>query len=613
MRKVGIIYIFITTSVLKATSPHLPPLYETSFHVVGNPVVDSIFTLTLKVIPQKDSIFTYVDIYTPPEVKIINGFSRWSGILSLNDTAYISLNLKITKQGRYNIFAYVYPEKHEEGYLCHFVENFYIWSTDTMSKYGEVPPESFFYELEVDTTPFYYPLGYTITVKGLIRYYNKDREAGNSNPIGWEPFPEVKVWIESKLPQTGVWHKVAEGHADENGNYSIPAINVSQDCRVKVKTSNYAVNLKNADHFLPIKEFNVTQNGTYYVNVDIDQSQAEWAGLMRNIRDAWVWSGIYFGVQRPQVDAYYKYDYNRGYYEYWNDKIFSGDVWDYRAEGFWMGHQICAHEYGHAFMYWAYGWSFPTYDFPSWEICDVEDRDFVWVEGWAEFYGAATTSWCAQRDYADFIHEWERFYAFRKWFNPIVPYLVGCEYNNNDGTKVIGAIAQLLFDLYDTPSFPITDRQYDDEGHTGPTVRIYNAFLNCDSIQDFLYNWEQLGYPDISEIVNVDFYWIKPPAPSNLHYSVTENSVTLYWNDNSEREGKFIIWKKREGSYTWEKIELSPNTSHYVDEGLEFNTTYYYKIAALTCDTSEWAGPIQVTTSVLNKPNKPLSNLLLPL
>ncbi|WP_051963008.1 fibronectin type III domain-containing protein [Mesoaciditoga lauensis] len=89
------------------------------------------------------------------------------------------------------------------------------------------------------------------------------------------------------------------------------------------------------------------------------------------------------------------------------------------------------------------------------------------------------------------------------------------------------------------------------------------------------------GYSNFSNVISQKTKDVSPIAPSNLYVSsYSTNTITLSWNDNSNNETGFEIWRSLDG-YSFSKIkDLSANTTSYTDIGLSPDTTYYYKVRA---------------------------------
>ncbi|MFN2516045.1 MAG: fibronectin type III domain-containing protein [Pyrinomonadaceae bacterium] len=72
---------------------------------------------------------------------------------------------------------------------------------------------------------------------------------------------------------------------------------------------------------------------------------------------------------------------------------------------------------------------------------------------------------------------------------------------------------------------------------------------------------------------------VKPAAPSNLvATALSSNQVKLTWNDNSNNENAFKLYRSLDGVSFTEIAKPSVNTTSYIDAGLSAGTTYYYRI-----------------------------------
>jgi len=87
-----------------------------------------------------------------------------------------------------------------------------------------------------------------------------------------------------------------------------------------------------------------------------------------------------------------------------------------------------------------------------------------------------------------------------------------------------------------------------------------------------------------------------PAAPTNLRSSsVTKNSITLSWNDNSSNETRFQL--ERCLGDACQSFTFDPNVTTYRDSGLARRTTYEYKVNASNGGgTSDWSNTLSVKT-----------------
>jgi subtilisin family serine protease len=90
-------------------------------------------------------------------------------------------------------------------------------------------------------------------------------------------------------------------------------------------------------------------------------------------------------------------------------------------------------------------------------------------------------------------------------------------------------------------------------------------------------------------------------APSNLSAEVTEQTVTLVWQDNSNNESAFVIERamKVRGKYTFEVVAEQPSDStSFIDENLELGT-YQYRVTARNAYDSSSTDAILVKVEIL--------------
>ncbi len=100
-------------------------------------------------------------------------------------------------------------------------------------------------------------------------------------------------------------------------------------------------------------------------------------------------------------------------------------------------------------------------------------------------------------------------------------------------------------------------------------------------------------------------------APTNLRGEALGASVVhLTWNDNSTRENGYLVERKNlsAGTDYAQVTVLPPNTIEYIDEGLEKNTTYQYRVAAILPSSFAYSNETTVTTG--SRDITPPSNLV---
>jgi titin len=84
-----------------------------------------------------------------------------------------------------------------------------------------------------------------------------------------------------------------------------------------------------------------------------------------------------------------------------------------------------------------------------------------------------------------------------------------------------------------------------------------------------------------------------PAAPSNLRFTnITENAISIAWNDNSTNEAGFVIQGSLAGITYTQLATTGAGVTNYTSSGLSSGTTYYFRVAAFGDGaTSSFAGP----------------------
>jgi endonuclease/exonuclease/phosphatase family metal-dependent hydrolase len=88
-------------------------------------------------------------------------------------------------------------------------------------------------------------------------------------------------------------------------------------------------------------------------------------------------------------------------------------------------------------------------------------------------------------------------------------------------------------------------------------------------------------------------------TPTNLKlYLVNSGTVRITWEDRSTRETGYLVQRRKDSDYEFTNLNsLMANTELYLDENLEQNTKYYYRVAAILADTlSQWSNVRSIIT-----------------
>ncbi len=89
-----------------------------------------------------------------------------------------------------------------------------------------------------------------------------------------------------------------------------------------------------------------------------------------------------------------------------------------------------------------------------------------------------------------------------------------------------------------------------------------------------------------------------PNGPSNLiATAVSSTRINLTWQDNSNNETEFQIWRKGAGGTFRKLVTVNANVTSYADTGLTPATTYKYKVRAKNAAGHSLFSNIATTTT----------------
>ncbi|MGL4610965.1 MAG: fibronectin type III domain-containing protein [Trueperaceae bacterium] len=98
-------------------------------------------------------------------------------------------------------------------------------------------------------------------------------------------------------------------------------------------------------------------------------------------------------------------------------------------------------------------------------------------------------------------------------------------------------------------------------------------------------------------------------APSDLNAVVSDTAITLSWQDNSDDEDGFLVYRKFETdtSFPLQPFASPPaDTISYLDTDVRAGTTYHYKVLAFTTDrVSAESNIVKVNTPPASTPSNP--------
>lgn len=171
------------------------------------------------------------------------------------------------------------------------------------------------------------------------------------------------------------------------------------------------------------------------------------------------------------------------------------------------------------------------------------------------------------------------------------------DYKAADGT---GGQGLSFYEVYINDKFTKKYVQNDDGTNPKIYLEVDSALLGS-RIKYFIKVYNKAGKAKESKVQENIYVKDKPPAaPSNLIIKKTSDySATLLWNDNSNNEKGFELWRKDGGGGTYRKIKTLPaNTISTIDDGISPFVDYFYKVRAFN-DTGPSDFSNEVGTSSL--------------
>jgi len=171
------------------------------------------------------------------------------------------------------------------------------------------------------------------------------------------------------------------------------------------------------------------------------------------------------------------------------------------------------------------------------------------------------------------------------------------DYKAADGT---GGQGLSFYEVYVNDKF--TKKYVQNDDGTNPKIYLeIDSTLLGSRIKYFIKVYNKAGKAKESKVQENIYVKDKPPAaPSNLIIKKTSDySATLLWNDNSNNEKGFELWRKDGGGGTYRKIKTLPaNTISTIDDGISPFVDYFYKVRAFN-DTGPSDFSNEVGTSSL--------------
>ncbi|MDH5186073.1 MAG: fibronectin type III domain-containing protein, partial [candidate division WOR-3 bacterium] len=637
-----------------------PVCYKTKFQISGEPLVGEDFSLILSIIASDTLPGTIIDLVLPSEGMVLTDGQQQLPIIRdflPGDSIDIIFDLRIDRQGAYQIAAKVSPSILDSVHWQE-IANFFVASYDDMVVWSDTGLLDYIFNLPGDDSPQDQYV-YSVQVTGTVRYQKKNEQNNwlNANKIKMGLVKngrlDGRVWYTNS---DGTYNQTFD---IGNGTYEIIVFSENPVGEVHgflgfpsiylLATHEFQVNGNHSEY----KNFDIWGNPDGWYKQDICQ-------ILENIRKSNEWTDNHLEITHdyvnvthpvpgwlPGAGTFYLPPFYFGpgiFIIPGSDQIYiasRSDIW------FSSGQPTTSHEWAHCFMIKAFGGKVPRgwIDFSiacggnhslgtvaSWGPFNF--TGFSFSEGFAEFLGPAI--WVDE--FGENVDEGTRsiedYYAFNNSNNP---WWKGENLNNTDGTLVEGAVMSFIWDLFDDTQTNDHSLGIDDDGlwnrcsQIGQTLtkiknEVHRDWLPCGAILAALLrllgihipglDWIWIGvanidintfktkwdFDNIDELYNVNLFGTKPNAPDNLQSGyVTHNCVPLRWTDHAHNEGQYLIYRQRQYQ-NWELISVSPRvlgsvyTGYYDDNNVEPAIIYFYRVQALTCDSSNFSNTIWVRT-----------------
>ncbi len=240
-------------------------------------------------------------------------------------------------------------------------------------------------------------------------------------------------------------------------------------------------------------------------------------------------------------------------------------------------------------------------------VCDVAGKR---SERWYEIrINSGTSSIYQQGTYApDTHHRWMGSIAGDKWGNIALGYSVASttlypsiRYAGRLSTDPLGALSQGEASIIEGGGSQVGISRWGD----------YSA-MSIDPVDDetFWYTQEYYATTGSNWQTRIGSFKLaedqpEPPlAPSNLTATLTiDNYVSLSWQDNSDNEDLFIVYRGSRTAITpsnqfYQAIaKVRPNVTTWVDRSVVSNTAYYYKVCAKNAQGESCSSPTKIKTN----------------
>jgi Dockerin type I domain len=407
------------------------------FQVSDPPALNMIVKLRLVIIPEADAQNTCIRILLPSGLTLTKGSLQWNGNLSKNLVTKIDVSIRGEIVGTWRIGA-IAENNPRGGFARICSTQCYVQVTEERACILGVAPECYAKISASRLGSFKNSdsirlLSGNTTVHGYWYYLDE-----NSHP---EParFARVELWKYNGSSDA----LLATTFVQSNGYYEFPAVDNSGLLNVYVKLFCHSlqyeiVRVLDSDYVDFWSQTEVYFNVTYgYLDLGswtVEGDQRECWRIYDDIVDGYFWLLNKTGWSRSEVDAIITNTFG-------GSMSFGDGMLIYPGDGWIRGTVL--HEYGHCINYAARGGSFPPSRYTENEHYPDTEADEGWAfcEGWAEFFPCAV-------DNNPLLIYGSYYGSLETTTYADGPFGHG-DYGDWDGAFVEGAVAQVLWDIYD--------------------------------------------------------------------------------------------------------------------------------------------------------------------
>jgi subtilisin family serine protease len=159
-------------------------------------------------------------------------------------------------------------------------------------------------------------------------------------------------------------------------------------------------------------------------------------------------------------------------------------------------------------------------------------------------------------------------------------------FSDEDGFEILRSTDNSNFDLIAT--LPSNQSSYSDKGLSSGATYYYQAFAYKST--------DKIGISPVISTTTLKEPRVILNAPEVKVVAVQPNQIDLSWQDNSENESGFRLYRRKAGSLWWTALRVLPaGSTSYSDKGVRSGATYQYRMRA--CSSQGRNSPYSKTVS----------------